>query len=224
MRRFIVLAAALCLFGLCAMDASAQEAWVSVCHGYGCAAESLVHFEAEGLEALRERLALADSPVAERALLAGVIGSMYRVAGQQTLVGADRGGNFADEEHNGRMDCIDHSTSTTRLLRLLEARGGLRFHRVLEPERRVRVIFQHFSAVIEEIGTAAPPEPEPAVVAAPAQCDCDAAFVDIPPPGRAQPASLAGRYVVDSWFVDNGEPAVVLPLADWLDGEGPNVQ
>ena len=32
------------------------------------------------------------------------------------------------------------------------------------------------------------------------------------------------RYVVDSWFVDNGEPAVVLPLAEWLKGGGPNVQ
>jgi hypothetical protein len=32
-----------------------------------------------------------------------------------------------------------------------------------------------------------------------------------------------GRYVVDSWFVDNGEPAVILPLADWEKGEGPDV-
>ncbi|MGL5632677.1 MAG: hypothetical protein ACRDD3_09965, partial [Azovibrio sp.] len=31
------------------------------------------------------------------------------------------------------------------------------------------------------------------------------------------------RYVVDSWFVDNGKPAVILPLAAWMQGEGPDV-
>lgn len=29
------------------------------------------------------------------------------------------------------------------------------------------------------------------------------------------------RYAVDSWFFDNGEPAVVVPLQDWLDGWEP---
>jgi len=29
--------------------------------------------------------------------------------------------------------------------------------------------------------------------------------------------------VIDSWFVEQGEPAVVLPLDDWLDGDGPYV-
>lgn len=31
------------------------------------------------------------------------------------------------------------------------------------------------------------------------------------------------RYVVDSWPVDNGQPAVILPLQNWMDGEGPDV-
>jgi hypothetical protein len=31
-------------------------------------------------------------------------------------------------------------------------------------------------------------------------------------------------YVVDSWFVDNGRPAVVLPVEDWLAGNTPYVQ
>jgi hypothetical protein len=29
---------------------------------------------------------------------------------------------------------------------------------------------------------------------------------------------------VDSWFYDNGQPAVVMPLDAWLDWEGPRVQ
>ena len=31
------------------------------------------------------------------------------------------------------------------------------------------------------------------------------------------------QFVVDSWFVDNGQPAVILPLADWKKGAGPDV-
>ena len=31
------------------------------------------------------------------------------------------------------------------------------------------------------------------------------------------------QFVVDSWFVNNGEPAVILPLADWKKGAGPDV-
>jgi hypothetical protein len=33
----------------------------------------------------------------------------------------------------------------------------------------------------------------------------------------------AERFVVDSWFVDNGQPAVILPLAEWKQGAGPDV-
>ena len=90
----------------------------------------------------------------------------------------------------GKMDCIDHSTSTTRLLKLLEARGYLRWHRVQDPEvRNWALVFPaHWSAVIEE------------------KTD-----------GEAQ------RFVVDSWFVDNGQPAVILPLAEWKEGAGPDV-
>ena len=31
------------------------------------------------------------------------------------------------------------------------------------------------------------------------------------------------EFVMDTWFGEHGDPAVVLPLEDWLDGEGPNV-
>lgn len=215
------------VLGLQVADARSEDGWVSICHGYGCAVESPVRYGAGGLDDLRARLSVAADAEAERAVLAGVVGAMYRVAGEQSLVAADRGGNLADEEADGRMDCIDHSTSTTRLLRLLESRGALRFHRVSEPARRVRVLFQHYSAVIEEVGVpppAVPPEVPDYLPVMLAQCDCAEAFEDIQPPPAPAPAVPGARYVVDSWFVDNGEPAVVLPLADWLDGEGPNVQ
>ena len=31
------------------------------------------------------------------------------------------------------------------------------------------------------------------------------------------------RFAVDSWFVDNGQPAVILPLEEWKKGAGPDV-
>ena len=42
-------------------------------------------------------------------------------------------------------------------------------------------------------------------------------------PEAAQPTAGRPRYVVDSWFADNGQPAVVLPENEWLKGGGPNV-
>ena len=56
-----------------------------------------------------------------------------------------------------------------------------------------------------------------------AGCNCteDGMVIGEAEDGEDRPGQ---RYVVDSWFVDNGEPAVVLPLAEWLKGGGPNVQ
>lgn len=183
---------------------------VSVCYNYSCAEEQWVSFSEARLAWAREMLAAAKTPEAERELLAPVVGRLYAWAGEQSPIKADRGGNYADEGVYGAMDCIDHSTTTTRLLRLLEARGWLRFHVVLEPARRTRfMIFQHYSAVIEELPprwlqptSGSEPDGKP----------------DTPPP----PAGLPS-FAVDSWFVDNGQPAIVLPLQEWLKGGGPHV-
>jgi len=171
--------------------ASADE-MVSVCYNYGCAAEEMAFFSDERLGIVGRMLATTKTPEQERAALASVVGRLYAWAGEQTPVRADRGGNVADDGDHGRMDCIDHSTTTTRFLDMLDERGWLRFHRVLFPERRVRFfVFQHYSAVIEELGPVRDPEhPRPE------------------------------RYVVDSWFRDNGRPAVIMPLEGWLAGDG----
>ena len=170
--------------------APAELPAVEVCFNYGCVSRWPVAFEARRLRGVLLSLEKAASPEEERARLAVAVGDLYALAAEQTPIGRDRGGNYADEGAFGRMDCIDHSTTTTRFLRLLEQQGGLRWHRVLEPVRRVRgLIFQHYSASIEEVPGAGP-----------ARC-----------------------FVVDSWFVDNGRPAVILPLEAWMEGEGPDV-
>ncbi len=220
--------AALLVSMLLAATPAAAGELVALCYNYDCASRGLVVYAGERLDALAARLAATDSAAAEREELAAVIGELYALAATQTPVGADRGGNLRDAGVDGRMDCIDHSTNTTALLHMLALRGALRFHRVLEPARRARFIMQHFSAVIEEVE---PPPPLAAAVEVPdhvglllALCDCPEVVDDIPRPPAPPPGNPGARFAVDSWFVDNGEPAVVLPLADWLNGGGPNVQ
>jgi hypothetical protein len=181
-------ALALLLAGL-ATWAGADER-INICYGYGCLVQADIPYSEGQLGDVRRALFAASDAAGERAALAGVIGRMYGWAGELSDLRNDRGGNYADAGVAGKMDCIDHSTSTDRLLRLLERRGYLRWHRVAEIEVRyfAHLFPSHYSAVIEETG--------------------DGETV---------------RFVVDSWFVDNGQPAVILPLDEWKKGAGPDV-
>ena len=187
-----------CLAALIFLGAgvAAADETVPICYGYGCIAQAQVKFSDAQLAEIGRQLSVAVDAEIERKLLAVAIGELYGWAGQQSDIRNDRGGNYADGHASGKMDCIDHSQSTTRLLRLLEARGLLRWHRVQEPEvRNWALVFPaHWSAVIEEKRT-------------------DGEKMD----------GEAARFVVDSWFVDNGQPAVILPLAEWREGAGPDV-
>jgi len=179
---------------LCALTAGAAER-ISVCFNYGCLTQTEVVFSDEQLRELGLLLGEAQDAAQERAAISVAVGRLLGWAGEQSPISADRGGNYADDAVYGRMDCIDHSTTTTRLLRMMESQGMLRYHRVLEPLLRHRLlIFDHFAALIEESEQAAP----------------------------AAEGATPGRYVVDSWFFDNGQPAAVMPLANWQAGESPN--
>jgi len=174
------------MLALPGLTAHADE--VTVCYNYGCYARAPVDYSEAQLAPLQKMLAAAGDARAERAAIAAVIGRMYAIAGEQTPVWRDKGGNYADGGENGKMDCIDHSTDTTAFLRLLQAHGWLRFHDVMEPVLRRRFFFaEHWAARIRERET-------------------------------------QQVYVVDSWFFDNGHPAVVLPVEDWLAGRTPRVQ
>ncbi len=166
---------------------------VPICYNYGCLVEAEARFSEAQLAEVAARLLRAESAVAERAIVAQVLGQLYRWAGEQLPISVDRPGDYLDFGEHGSMDCIDHATSTTRLLTMLEARGLLRFHVVDPVRRRVRwLVAQHFSAVLRERG-------------------------------RDDAPDAGARFAVDTWFGEHGDPAVVLPLEDWLDGEGPDV-
>lgn len=170
--------------------AGAADETVPICYGYGCLAQTDIRYTEGQLGEVRRMLFAAVDAENERKMLAEAVGRLYAWAGEQSDIHNDRGGNLDDGYVAGKMDCIDHSTSTTRLLQLLQARNYLRWHRVVGPEPRyfAGVILVHWSAVVEE-----------------------------------KTDGEAPRFVVDSWFVDNGQPAVILPLEDWKKGAGPDV-
>ena len=173
------------------LGATAEER-VTVCFNYGCNAEAVIVYGHAELGEIGMLLGAARDAPQERAAIGEAVGRLLGWAGKRSPIGADRGGNYADAGVSGMMDCIDHSTTTTRLLQMMDRQGWLRYHRVLEPALRTTLfIFLHYSAQIEE---------------------------------RAAPAASNARYVVDSWFFDNGHAAVVMPLAKWLSGKGPNVE
>jgi hypothetical protein len=184
-----VRAGGVALLGALALPAlGAHAEVVTICYNYGCYTRAPVDYRQEQLERLHQQLAAAGDAAAERAAISAVIGRMYAIAGEQTPVWRDKGGNYADGGENGKMDCIDHSTDTTAFLRLLQARGWLRFHDVLAPIMRRRFFFAvHWAARIRERAT-------------------------------------QKVYVVDSWYFDNGHPALVMPVEDWLAGKTPYVQ
>ena len=174
---------------------------VSVCFNYGCLAQSVVEFSDERLAEVSSLLHAATDADGERNAIGQAVGRMLAWAAEQAPIGSDRGGNYADMDAYGKMDCIDHSTTTTRLLRLIEGKGMLRFHHVLDPALRRRfLLFEHYSALIEERKLGA------------SDCGCD---------GETEPDPSA-QFVVDSWFFDNGHAAAVMPLARWQAGESPN--
>lgn len=190
-------AALLCGLALHCAVAGAQER-IEVCFNYGCLNTAAAIYSQAQLAQVRDLLDDAVSAAHERELIGAAVGRLLGWAGEQTPIAADRGGNYADDGAYGRMDCIDHATTTTRLLQMLQRRGWLRWHRVREPEVRTRLlIFDHWSAVIEEAPRA---------------------------PYRDEYPLSQARHAVDSWFYDNGEPAVVMPLDAWMDWEGPRVE
>lgn len=129
---------------------AARATNVTICYNYGCAAEAVVELapiDLIQLDALFDDIETAES---ERVSIGLAIGFLNTIAGAQTPVHNDRRGN-SDDGVDGRMDCIDHSTTATRYLQLMQQRGLLRFHEVQQPAHRAPyLINDHWAAHIEE--------------------------------------------------------------------------
>ena len=144
--------AALAALALALPAQGEQEA--VLCYNYGCSAKAEVTFSSDDLKRIQATFSEVADAAAERRAIASAVALFYASAANQTPIWRDRGGNLDDEEADGRMDCIDHSTNTTTWLRLLDEHGWLKFHSVGERVRRGRfLIFEHWSARIVEAGS-----------------------------------------------------------------------
>jgi len=192
------------------------QALLPVCFNYDCAQRAIVSIAEEQLRRVHTVFDMVMTAEDEREALRLAVAELYRIAATQTPIGADRAGNLRDNGVDGRMDCIDHSNTTTAMLRLIEERGWLRFHRVLQPVRRNRLIFQHFSAAVEM-------RDGEVVLLIDGECEharryCRTLQMD----GLFADGGRERRFVVDTWYVEQGEPAVVMPVSEWLKGGGPD--
>lgn len=149
MRRFAC-RAALCAVLAASGPALAEE--VRICFNYGCKDEAAVRFEPGELTDLKRLFADVATPQGERDAVARAVGALYLLAALQTPTWRDRGGNVDDDEAEGRMDCIDHSTNTTAYLALLERNGWLKFHSVTDRVQRGRLLSVHWGARLSEQG------------------------------------------------------------------------
>jgi hypothetical protein len=153
MKRLAILLLSFPALALAAALAPAARAGedVEICYHYGCARRAGVHFSDDDLKRIQAEFAAAGDAAAERAAIASAMALMYLTAAAQTPIWQDRGLNIDDEEAEGRMDCIDHSTNTTTLLHLAQDQGWLKHHDVGPRVRRGRfLIFEHWSARVVE--------------------------------------------------------------------------
>jgi hypothetical protein len=133
--------------------ADAVAARVPVCHGYGCARTAQATLSTEHLAELRVILGSAESAQTERILLKQAVGRVYAIAAEQTAIKEDMGGNPLEEkELNGAMDCVDHATTTSEILKLFDSQGMLRFHTNGTRVMRIFYFFfaQHWTATVVE--------------------------------------------------------------------------
>ena len=176
MRGAQVLTALALAFAACTAYAGEE---VLVCFNYRCSDTAAITFDEAELKQIQAQFVDAHTPEAERDAVSRAMGFFYFFAGQRTPVWRDRGGNYADDGADGRMDCIDHATNTTTFLEILRQRGALRFHAVGEWVERGRFLTEHWSARIVERDDGA-------------QFAVDTWFLD---PG--EPASI---FVLEDWL------------------------
>jgi hypothetical protein len=129
---------------------------VSVCYNYRCARQVAAPLEQASLARIERLFAASDSAETERLAISLAVGMLGRAVSAYAPIAYDQARNpWTESDVDGRMDCIDHSTNTQRMLALLHARGFVRYH---EPGPRVRrnklfVFATHWTATIRELAS-----------------------------------------------------------------------
>lgn len=158
---------------------------IKICSNHSCQKISHIYnFDAEWQQIVSYFNADAiHTPEQERDAIANTVAIFEQLIAPFAGTAKDTGKNrFPFTE--GQTDCVDETSNTRTLLKLLAHYQLLKFHSVSHEVYRFP---PHYAASIKENGS-------------------------------------SQVYAVDSWYFDNGMPAVVLPLSYWQIEAIPNVQ
>lgn len=138
------------LFLAMAVPSVLADGLVLFCYNWNCKTPGVAHFSEPWLNKTLAPLREAKSPDAERVAVADVVRHFYTKAGEQLPIHADEPGNEEDETVDGRMDCIDHSSTTRNILSFLAYRKALRWHTIGPYAHRTLFLDSHYSATLVE--------------------------------------------------------------------------
>ncbi|ODT08208.1 MAG: hypothetical protein ABS58_04020 [Mesorhizobium sp. SCN 65-20] len=125
---------------------------IDVCHGYGCAFRARLYLGAGDAQRFASILAAGKSSAeAERAAIGQAVSYFEKRVQQVTGVRDEPKSEFGASKVKGQMDCVDESTNTDTLLRYLQGRGLLKYHKVEARTSRGFLFdgrYPHWTAVI----------------------------------------------------------------------------
>ena len=167
----------------------------TLCYGWGCK-ETIVHrLDTRDLNKISQKIA-ACSTSAENELLAirnAVEDMEKRILKDIPVLAGDIAGNILDKENPGRLDCVDSSSNTNTLLRVLQANQKFQYWKVYRPQRDDWFKPHWSAAVVTE----------------------DAQFLE-----KYRPLTRMGNkrrtvWVVDSWVVTFAHKPFLFETGDW---------
>jgi hypothetical protein len=131
---------------------------VTVCHAYGCKAQTPFTFSQTDLgelSALMQRVRRVDSPREERRAIAYAIGWMERRVAPAVGTARDRPSmDFSGSGDESQQDCVDEATNTTSYLLILNRHSLIQHHAVEPPFAKDDFgRWTHWAALIKEKGS-----------------------------------------------------------------------
>ena len=130
---------------------------IPVCYDFGCKSGAVVDLPVdEWLEVEGWFSSAAPTPEHERQQIKQAIGWMEVLIGRHTPAHKDLAFNLPTRQEDlsdlfpGQQDCIDEAVNTTTYMRLLEQKGLLRHHTVIEQAYRKALFDQHWAGQIRE--------------------------------------------------------------------------
>ena len=131
---------------------------VTVCHAYGCKAQTAFTFTPSDISELFVVMTTVprdDGPREERRAIANAIGWMERRVAPAAGTATDRAGmDFSGSGDRSQQDCVDEATNTTSYLLVLDRHGLIRHHAVERPFAKDDFgKWTHWAALIREKGS-----------------------------------------------------------------------